>query len=155
MEKENEGNVFHKLVTLFTRYPGATVSVVTVVAFVLIGVIVYAFPQFGNKQSMDTSANSLQFALPSEAPQSQESVEGASTQKYGPAEEQPSDAPSSSDAVSAAPAASDSAAPTETPAPTSSPTSAPTATPQPTSTPAPSATPTVIPTATPALSPTL
>jgi len=149
MEKKNEGNIFNKIVTLFTRYTGATVSVITVVAFVLIGVIVYAFPQFGSKQSMTAGTNSLQFAMPSEAPQSQGSVEGASTQQYGPAEQQPSDDPSS-DAVSEAPAASDSADPTQTP----SPTSAPTATPQPTSAPTPTDTPTEMPTITPASSPT-
>lgn len=151
MEKENEGNVYTKIISLFTRHPEATVTIVTIFAFGIIGVIIYLAPQFGKGQNTNTS-NSLKFDIPSGSPQNQGAVEGANTQNYGP-EEQPSNMPSSAP-ISATPTSSDSATPTQTPTPTSSPTSVPTSTPGPTSTPAPTQTPTPVVTSTPTPTPT-
>jgi hypothetical protein len=146
MEKESEGNVYTKIKNIFINHPHATISIITLFAFVAIGIVIYCAPQFGTGQSATPTTNSLKFDLPSGSPQEQGSVEGASTQSNGPQEQQPV----SQNSVSETPpsTASDSAIPTQTPAPTSSPTSVPTATPGPTSSPTETPTPTLMPTPT-------
>jgi len=149
MEKENEGNLFNQITNPFIRYPKVSVTVITVFACGVIGLIIYLAPGFGNGQNTNTASKALNFDLPTGSQQDQgAAVQGANTQAAGP-EEQSSGTPSSA-SVSETPTstASVSATPTETPAPTSSPTSAPTATPQPTAAPTASPTPTITPTPT-------
>src|SRR5690348_3226188 len=94
MEKKSEGSVYTKLTTIFVNHPHATVTTLTLIAFVAIGVVIYRAPQFGNAQSTAPATNALKFNLPSES-QNQGEVQGATTQANGPVEQQSSDAPPS------------------------------------------------------------
>jgi hypothetical protein len=166
METDTEETIYKRIVNICLKNPKVTGTIITVFALIFFGAIIY-FPSkldLKNNENQTPAKNSLNFNTPSDSPQNQSAVQGASTQYNGPEEQSASNSPSQeiSPTVSASTSAQTvTTTPTTTPVPTAVPTTptptadpTPTAGSGPTSTPTPTSTPEITPTESPTPTPT-
>lgn len=156
MGTDGQDTIFKSIINICLKKPKITFTVIVLLVFVFFGGLIFFSSRIylnpvENQTSKQSKSNNQSI------PQGQDpSVEGASTQQYGPQDQPASVSPSQniSEAVSTpAPASSSTTSPTATPTPTNSPASTAVPTTTNTPTPAPTETSTVAPTATPEISP--